>query len=112
MTTTKSNLFFGTLPAMKTLWGAVGLILFMGACGGKGCSCAQPIQGGYPVAERHEGAMQIRATQSLFQYLSANGPTILPKLLPSGTTFNVPPQCSAPAGTKICCAMPAPMCRL
>jgi hypothetical protein len=89
----------------------VGLFL-IAACGSKGCSCAQPIKGGYPVAERHEGAIQVRATQSLFQFFSANGAKIIPSLLPSGTTFNVPPQCSAPAGTKICCATPAPMCRL
>jgi MYXO-CTERM domain-containing protein len=89
----------------------VGLFL-IAACGSKGCSCAQPIKGGYPVAERHEGAIQVRATQSLFQFFSDNGAKILPTLLPGGTTFNVPPQCSAPAGTKICCATPAPMCRL
>ncbi len=87
-------------------------LLLVGACGSKGCSCAQPIKGGYPIAERHEGALQLRATQSLFQYFSDNGATLIPKLLPGGTTFDVPPQCSAPLGTKICCATPAPMCRL
>ena len=92
---------------------AVAALVLVGACASKGCSCSQPIKGGYPVAERHEGALQIRATQSLFQYFSANGAALIPQLLPGGTTFNVPPQCTGlPAGTKICCATPAPMCRL
>jgi hypothetical protein len=96
---------------MKKFWPVLGM-LALAACGSKGCSCTQPIKGGYPVKERHEGAMQIRATESLFQYLSQNGATIIPKLLPGGTTFNVPPTCSGPVGSKICCAMPAPMCRV
>src|SRR4051794_5453366 len=107
--TTKSNPNFGTLRGMnKLLWG-LGLVLFMGACGSKGCACSQPIKGGYPVGERHEGAMQIRAAESLFQFLSQNGPTVIPKLLPTGAVFNVPPSCGS---NKVCCAMPAPMCRL
>src|SRR4051812_44683677 len=101
----------GTLRRMKKFWPVLGMLAFA-ACGSKGCSCTQPIKGGYPIAERHEGALQIRATESLFQFLSQNGATIIPKLLPGGTVFNVPPQCSAPGGTKICCATPAPMCRL
>jgi hypothetical protein len=96
------------LPALAVIAG----ILFMASCGSQGCSCSQPIKGGYPVAERHEGAIQVRATQSLFDFFTQNGATILPKLLPGGTTFNVPPQCNLTAGTKICCAMPAPMCRI
>ena len=84
-------------------------LLTLAACGGKGCSCVQPIKGGFPVAKRHDNAIQVRATQSLFAYLSANGQSIVPKLLPGGGTFNVPPSCG---GNKICCAMPPPMCRL
>src|SRR4051812_16162493 len=85
-------------------------ILAAASCGSNGCSCSQPIKGGYPVAERHEGAMQIRATESLFQFLSQNGPKVIPQLLPTGATFNVPPSCGS--GNQICCANPAPMCRL
>jgi MYXO-CTERM domain-containing protein len=87
----------------------IAAIVLAASCGSNGCSCAQPIKGGYPVGERHEGAMQIRATQSLFSFLSQNGPTVLPKLLPTGATFNVPPNCGS---NQICCAMPPPMCRL
>jgi hypothetical protein len=91
---------------------AIAAVISAGACSGNGCSCVTPIKGGFPTAQRHEGAIQVRATQTLFDYLSANGPTILPNLIPGGATFNVPPQCNAPLGTKICCATPAPMCRI
>ena len=43
----------------------------LAACAGKGCSCVQSIKGGFPVAKRVENAIQIRATQSMFQYISA-----------------------------------------
>jgi hypothetical protein len=84
-------------------------LLTAAACGGKGCSCVQPIKGGFPVAKRRDNAIQLRATQGLFQYVSANGPAIIPKLLPGGTTFNVPPSCS---GNKICCTTPNMTCQI
>jgi hypothetical protein len=93
----------------QTIFAALALV-GTAACAGKGCSCVAPIKGGFPVTERHESAIQLRATQSLFAYLSANGASLIPKLLPSGSTFNIPPSCSG--SNKICCATPAPMCRL
>src|SRR4051794_25775147 len=96
------------LPWMRPLLGASLVVLF-GACSGNGCSCVEKIKGGFPVAERHESAIQLRATKSLFEFFSTNGPSLIPKLLPTGTTFNVPPSCGS---TAICCATPAPMCRI
>jgi hypothetical protein len=84
-------------------------MLSLAACAGKGCSCVQPIKGGFPIAKRRDNAIQLRATESLFQYVSANGPVIIPKLLPGGTTFTVPPSCS---GNKICCTTPNMMCQI
>ncbi|MCU1281455.1 MAG: hypothetical protein JWM53_5001, partial [bacterium] len=84
-------------------------LLSLAACAGKGCSCVQPIKGGFPVAKRRDNAIQIRATESLFQYVSANGPALIPKLLPGGTTFTVPPSCS---GNKICCTTPNMVCQI
>jgi hypothetical protein len=66
------------------------------------------IKGGFPVAKRHDNAIQVRATSGLFEFLAANGAQLVPSLL-GGNTINVPPSCS---GNKICCAMPAPMCRI
>ena len=77
-------------------------LLSFAACAGKGCSCVQPIKGGFPVAKRHENAIQLRATAVLFQYLRANGAKLIPGLI-GGNTFNVPPTCT---GNKVCCAMP------
>ncbi len=93
----------------KTLAAAVGLMASV-ACAGKGCSCTEPIKGGFAVAERHESAIQLRATQGLFKYFSDNGASIIPSLLPTGTTFNVPPSCGG--SNPICCTTPAPMCRI
>ncbi|HEX6839641.1 MAG TPA: hypothetical protein VF334_23850, partial [Polyangia bacterium] len=84
-------------------------LLSLAACAGKGCSCVQPIKGGFPVAQRHENAIQIRATQSMFQFVGANGPKIIPGLI-GGNTFNVPPSCSG--SNQICCAMPNQVCKL
>src|SRR5579862_8042288 len=87
----------------------VAVIVTAGACGGNGCSCVTPIKGGFPTAERHEGAIQVRATSNLFSYLSQNGAQLVTNLLPGGSTFNVPPSCGS---NKVCCATPPPMCRI
>jgi len=83
-------------------------LLSLAACAGKGCSCVQPIKGGFPVAQRHENAIQLRATSGLFQFLDANGPKLVPQLI-GGNTFTVPPTCT---GSKVCCAMPNQVCQL
>lgn len=84
--------------------------LAISACSGQSCSCVEPIKGGFPTTERHENAIQLRATASMFEFLEANAATIVPNLLPTGSVFNVPPSCSG--DNKVCCAMPAPMCRI
>src|SRR5215831_9233431 len=76
-------------------------LLSAAACAGKGCSCIQPIKGGFPVAKRRDNAIQIRAAKGLFDYLDANGAKLLPALL-GGNTFTIPPTCT---GNKVCCAM-------
>ena len=87
---------------------AIIAVLSLAACAGKGCSCVQPIKGGFPVAKRRENAIQIRATQSLFQYVSANGAKLIPGLI-GGNTFNVPPTCT---GNKVCCSSANMVCTL
>ena len=84
-------------------------LLSLAACAGKGCSCVQPIKGGFPVAKRRDNAIQIRATKSLFQYVEANGATLIPGLI-GGNMFTVPPSCGG--STEICCAMPNQVCQL
>ncbi len=80
------------------------------ACSSNGCSQLGKTPGGYPPADRQPGAIQLRATDKLFTFLNANGTTIVPALLPTGSSFNIPPQCSG--STKICCTTPASDCTL
>ena len=78
----------------------------LSACSGNGCS-TQKIKGGFPVAQRHENVVQVHAGKSFFDYVTAQGPTLIAKLLPTGTKFAIPPQCS---GNKICCETPNEVC--
>ena len=87
---------------------ALTALFAVAACSSKGCSCVQPIKGGFPVDKRRENAIQIRATQSLFQYVSQNGTSLIPGLI-GGNTFNVPPTCS---GNKVCCESANMVCTL
>jgi MYXO-CTERM domain-containing protein len=80
------------------------------ACAGQSCSCMEPIPGGFPVAERRSRPIQIRATPELFRFVEDQAPTLVPQILPTGSTFNIPPSCGG--SQKICCGNPAPMCRL
>jgi len=82
----------------------------LAACAGQSCSCMEKIPGGFPVAERRARPIQVRATPELFRFVEQQAPTLVPLLLPTGSTFNVPPSCSGT--TKFCCGNPAPMCRL
>jgi hypothetical protein len=83
-------------------------LVTLSACGGKSCSCISPIKGGFPAAERHDNAIQVRATPALFAFLGDKGANLVTSLL-GGNTINVPPSCS---GNEICCGNPAPMCRI
>jgi hypothetical protein len=77
------------------------------ACAGRGCSCVQPIKGGFPVAKQRDNAIQIRATAGLFQYVGANGAKLIPGLI-GGNTFTQNP--ADLHQNKICCAMPNQVC--
>ena len=97
-------------PRRATL--LIGLLAGIAACSGQSCSCIQPIKGGFPVAQRRANGVQARLTKSFLQYVSDNATAIVPGLIPTGTTFNVPPSCDATASYEFCCGMPQPMCRL
>jgi MYXO-CTERM domain-containing protein len=94
--------------SLRTFGATLGLLSLV-ACAGKSCSCVQPIKGGFPVAQRHDNMIQVRATQSFFTFLSANGVGLVDQVLGGNGTINIPPSCGS---TPICCATPAPMCRL
>ena len=75
--------------------GTVLVLVSLAACASKGCSCVQPIKGGFPVDKRRPNAIQIRATQSLFSYVGQNGPKLIPGLI-GGNTFGVSAKTSSP----------------
>jgi hypothetical protein len=87
----------------------IGFVFLFACSGGGSCSCVEPIKGGFPTGERHPNAIQIRATKGAFEYFEMNAKTLLNALIPGMGTFNVPPSCGT---NKICCATPAPMCRI
>ncbi len=80
------------------------------ACSGQSCSCIQPLKGGFPIAKRSTGVVQTRLTKRFLSYVSANAATLVPGLLPTGTTFTVPPSCTG--STQLCCGTPTPTCQL
>lgn len=88
----------------------VSVALASAACSGNGCSQLGKTPGGYPPDDRQPGAIQVRATDAFFEFMNTNGAAIIPALLPTGSSFNIPPQCSG--NTKICCTNPATDCTL
>ncbi len=90
------------------------ILIFAGiaACSGQTCSCIQPIKGGFPATQRRENGVQTRLTTSFLQYVSDHAAAIVPGLIPTGTTFNIPPSCDPAASYEFCCGTPQPMCRL
>ncbi len=85
------------------------IFVLLSACGGKSCSCVAPIKGGFPVAKRHENAIQVRATASAFDFIGKNGATLIPGII-GGNMFTIPPTCTGT--TPICCATPNEVCQL
>src|SRR5436853_6038525 len=80
------------------------MVALIAACGGQSCSCLGPIPGGFPTdSRRHENAMQVRVTGPAVDYLSANGKQLVLSLLPSGSTFNVPPSGCNGGKNQTCC---------
>lgn len=70
-----------------------------GGCGGSGGGMAK-LKGGFPVDKRVEGAVQLRIAKPFFDFLEANGKTLIDGLLPGGN-IPVPSTCSGDA--QLCC---------
>lgn len=82
----------------------LGLTFIIG-CGGSGGGCGSgggmaKIKGGFPVDKRVEGAVQLRIAKPFFDFLEANGKTLIDGLLPGGN-IPVPSTCSGDA--QLCC---------
>ena len=95
-------------PRPATL--VVFLMAGIAACSGQSCSCIAPIPGGFPASQERLSGIQTRFSSSFMNYVSQNATTIVPNLLPAGSTFNIPPSCTG--STKICCATPQPVCQI
>ena len=78
----------------------LGFIISCGGNGGMGCSGLTPIKGGYPVQKRLEGAMSVRLSKGLFDFLEQNGALLAGQLLPADG-ITVPGSCGG--STEICC---------
>src|SRR5262245_10614411 len=83
-------------------------ILSAFGCGGGGCGgCAgiEPIPGGYPSAERHANAAQLRVTHSALAKIAADPAALIGGLAGGANsgvvTFPVPASCSGTA--HLCC---------
>lgn len=92
---------------------AVGLALVAvtTACGStsgcQGCSSTE-IPGGFPQQHRFDNAMQVRLSQTGFDFLEQNLEELIKVLVPSGLSFTIPPTgCSGSGSQKICCSGPA-----
>lgn len=80
-------------------------IVSCGGSGGSGCSLAK-IKGGYPADKRVESAVSLRLSKGLFDFLAANGATIIGSQIPAdGVT--IPSSCGG--DTEICCGQ---VCKL
>src|SRR5262245_48252425 len=98
----------GVEDVMKNVWGLLFLSLVAGACAGNGCSCASPLPDGFPAADRHPTAMQMRVTQSGVTFLERNASSVVGGLVPGGLTFTVPESCGG--DPEVCCGQPASEC--
>jgi hypothetical protein len=88
----------------------VSMMLFAACSGGGGGGCGSgglgKIKGGFPVDKRAEGAVQLRLTKGLFDFIEANAKGIIDALLPP-TGIPVPSSCGG--DTEICCGQ---MCKV
>ncbi len=73
------------------------------SCSGDGCSCGDPIPGGFPPEERVENAVQVRLSQSGIETLEADPSALVEGLLGTGEdlTFDIPADCAG--DPAICC---------
>ena len=88
----------------------VSMMLFAACSGGGGGGCGSgglgKIKGGFPADKRAEGAVQLRLTKGLFDFIEANAKGIIDALLPP-TGIPVPSSCGG--DTEICCGQ---MCKV
>lgn len=81
---------FGTWRRLQL---ALMLMLFLGlGCnsGSSGCSCAKPIQGGFPKADILQNVAQVKLTKRGTTFLQTNNAALIKMFLPTGLTFDVP----------------------
>ncbi|TNE49056.1 MAG: hypothetical protein EP343_14410 [Deltaproteobacteria bacterium] len=73
---------------------AVMALLFVGlgcnSSGSSGCSCAKPIQGGFPKADIVSNVTQVKLTKRGTDFLQTNNAALIKMFLPTGLTFDVP----------------------
>ena len=83
---------------------SVSMILLAACSGGGGGGCGSgglgKIKGGFPVDKRSEGAVQLRLTKGLFDFIEANAKGIIDALLPPS---GIPVPSSCGGDTEICC---------
>src|SRR5688572_12623312 len=81
-------------------------------CSGDGCSCVQPIPGGFDEAERVPNAIQVRVSDTGLDKIEADPAGIIGGLIGDGMglTFPVPDSCGDT--NEICCpgGTPQPNC--
>ncbi len=87
------------------------IFLFAACSGGGGGGCGSggglgKIKGGFPVDKRADGAVQLRLTKGLFDFIEANAKALIDALLPP-SGIPIPSQCGG--DTEICCGQ---MCKV
>lgn len=73
----------------------------LAGCSGDGCSCMQPIPGGFPAAERTANAAQIRVSQTGLAAVTADPAALIEGVTGGPLQFDVPANCSGSPST--CC---------
>ncbi|MFH2010693.1 MAG: MYXO-CTERM sorting domain-containing protein [bacterium] len=87
------------------LAGLLALLFLIANCSGGGCSggCAgcdqmSEIPGGFPAGQRIENGIQVRLSEHGVQFIESNAAGIIGDLMPTGLTFDIPPQCDIDTG--------------
>ena len=70
-------------------------------CAGDGCSCMQPIPGGFPAAERTPNAAQVRVSSTGVAAITSDPQALIEGLTGGPLTFDVPASCDGTPTT--CC---------
>lgn len=93
---------------------AIAFSLLIAGCSGDGCSCVEPIPGGFPDEQRVDNAIQVRVSDQGIAAVEADPAGLLGGLIGGGgapgvVEFPVPPSCG---DTAVCCpgGTPSPDC--